>query len=176
MIENIRESLGADVFDDGVLLTADTGPSEENMKYLYEEKIAKHKKHRQLTRHDQRKNTAKIPASEFCFNEQALNCVCPGGYEMMYHGDHFNINNKYYHRFKSRLKSYCGCPLQCVVYDTTPRRQVSFVVKGEENKNYLDLMKQKVDSERGRKDYARRMWTIEPVFGNITSNSIVTPS
>ncbi|MFC4363011.1 transposase [Simiduia curdlanivorans] len=31
-------------------------------------------------------------------------------------------------------------------------------------------MKHKVDSDRGRKDYARRMWTIEPVFGNITSN------
>ncbi len=49
-------------------------------------------------------------------------------------------------------------------------RQISFQVKGEDNKNYLDLMKQKVDSEQGRKEYARRMWIIEPVFGNITSN------
>ena len=51
-------------------------------------------------------------------------------------------------------------------------RQVSFVVGGEDNKNYLDLMKQKVDSEQGRKDYARRMWTVEPVFGNICSNKM----
>ena len=49
-------------------------------------------------------------------------------------------------------------------------RQVSFKVDREDNQNYLDLMKQKVDSEQGRKNYARRMWTIEPVFGNITSN------
>ena len=31
-------------------------------------------------------------------------------------------------------------------------------------------MKQKIDSEEGRRLYARRMWTVEPVFGNITSN------
>lgn len=47
---------------------------------------------------------------------------------------------------------------------------MSFKVDGEDNQNYLDLMKQKVDSEQGRKDYARRMWTIEPVFANIRSN------
>ena len=49
-------------------------------------------------------------------------------------------------------------------------RQVSFVVDHEKNTNYLDLMKQKIDSAAGKKDYAKRMWTIEPVFGNITSN------
>ena len=37
-------------------------------------------------------------------------------------------------------------------------------------KNYLDLMKSKIDSDAGKEKYARRMWTIEPVFGNITSN------
>ncbi len=35
---------------------------------------------------------------------------------------------------------------------------------------YLDLSKEKVDSGEGRRMYSRRMWTIEPVFGNITSN------
>jgi len=196
MVENIRESLGTDILKDGVLLTADTGySSEENMEYLSDEKIdaiipdtlyrqrdpriaesesvAKHKEHRQRTRKDKRKNTAKIPASEFCFNEEALSCVCPGGYEMMYHGDQFVINNKKYHRFKSRLKNCRGCTLQneCMKRPLKDHgRQVSFVVKGESNTNYLDLMKQKIDSERGRRDYTRRMWTIEPVFGNITSN------
>ncbi len=49
-------------------------------------------------------------------------------------------------------------------------RQVSFLVEDQDHKSYLDLMKQRIDSEAGRKDYAKRMWTIEPVFGNITSN------
>jgi hypothetical protein len=39
-------------------------------------------------------------------------------------------------------------------------RQVSFVVDGEDNVSYLDLMKKKIDSEQGRRNYSRRMWTI----------------
>jgi hypothetical protein len=40
----------------------------------------------------------------------------------------------------------------------------------QEKGSYLTLMKQKIDSDEGRRLYSRRMWTIEPVFGNITSN------
>ena len=92
---------------------------------------------------------------------------------MMYHGDHFKINNKRYLRFKSYLKNCRACPQQkdCMQKPLKDHgRQVSFKVEEANNTNYLDLMKQKIDSEQGRKDYARRMWTIEPVFGNITSN------
>ena len=49
-------------------------------------------------------------------------------------------------------------------------RQVSFVVDADQSTSYLDLMRKKIDSVAGKKDYAKRMWTIEPVFGNITSN------
>ena len=196
MIESIKENLGEDIFDKGLLLTADTGySSEDNMKYLYDEginavipdtnfrqrdprisnseSVKKHKAHRQKTRKDQGKNTAKIPASEFSFNEAAKICVCPNGHEMMYHGDHFEINNKRYHRFKSYLKNCRACPIQskCMKHPLKDHgRQASFIVSDENNTNYLDLMKKRIDSEQGRKDYAKRMWTIEPVFGNITSN------
>ena len=49
-------------------------------------------------------------------------------------------------------------------------RQVLFLNKENETMTCLDLMKQKIDSPEGRRLYSRRMWTIEPVFGNITSN------
>ena len=49
-------------------------------------------------------------------------------------------------------------------------RQVSFLNTEQKQTNYLDLMKEKIDSAEGRRMYSRRMWTIEPVFGNITSN------
>jgi hypothetical protein len=49
-------------------------------------------------------------------------------------------------------------------------RQVSFLNEEQEKVSCLDLMKQKIDSPEGRRLYSRRMWTIEPVFGNITSN------
>jgi hypothetical protein len=49
-------------------------------------------------------------------------------------------------------------------------RQVSFLNTEQTKISYLDLMKQKIDSAEDRRIYSRRMWVIEPVFGNITSN------
>ena len=49
-------------------------------------------------------------------------------------------------------------------------RQVSFYAHYIETDSCLELMKRRIDSEEGCKEYGRRMWTIEPVFGNITSN------
>ena len=135
--------------------------------------VAKHKAERQKTRKDKSKGTHYIPSSEFSFNESALICVCPAGHEMMYQGSEFLINNKKYHRFQSRLNHCRQCALQskCMRNPVKEQgRQVSIIVGGDHNKNYMDLMKAKVDSEQGREDYVRRMWTVEPVFGNICSN------
>jgi hypothetical protein len=49
-------------------------------------------------------------------------------------------------------------------------RQVSFLNKEQARTSYLDMMKEKVDSVEGRRIYSWQMWTIEPVFGNVTSN------
>lgn len=196
MIEEIKHQLGDTVLNNGTLLTADTGySSEANMEYVFAESInavipdnkfrqrdptftesetvQKHKAHRQKTRKDQPKGTLKFPASDFTVNKTSKICVCPNGHEMMYHGDHFVVNNKRYLRFKSYLKNCRGCPLQkqCMKKPVKEHgRQVSFLVEDKNNTNYLDLMKQKIDSVAGKRDYAKRMWTIEPVFGNITSN------
>ena len=196
MIAHIRCNLGPESLKPTTLLTADTGySSEDNMKYLFEnginavipdtnfrqrdpkiagsESVAKHKTHRQKTRKDKRKNTAKYPAAEFALNRKTKTCICPNGHQMMYQGDDFEINNKRYLRFKSYLKNCRVCPQQSDCMQKPLKnhgRQVSFKVEAADNTNYLDLMKKKIDSEQGRKDYSRRMWTIEPVFGNITSN------
>lgn len=196
MVEQIKHNLGEDVFDGETLLTADTGySSEDNMRYLFKEginaivpdtnfrqrdpriagseSVARHKQHHQKTRKDQGKASAGIPASEFDVDLESRSCICPNGHEMMYHGDHFEINGKKYHRFKSYLKNCRVCPMQnkCMRKPLGEHgRQVSFRVDITGNQNYLDLMKEKVDSEQGRRDYAKRMWTIEPVFANITSN------
>ena len=196
MVDNIKASLGDDVLNSKVLLTADTGySSEANMKYLYEEginavvpdtqfrqrnplfkeseSVKKHKTNRQKTRKDKPKGKRGYTAEKFILNREAKICVCPNGHKMMYHGDHFEINHKRYMRFKSYLKNCRDCPLQheCMKKPVKEHgRQVSFVVEEENNANYLDLMKAKIDSDQGKQDYAKRMWTIEPVFANITSN------
>lgn len=36
--------------------------------------------------------------------------------------------------------------------------------------SFADKMKEKIDSSAGRRQYSKRLGTIEPVFGNITVN------
>lgn len=196
MVEKIKENLGEDTLKNGTLLTADTGySSEKNMEYLHaedinavvpdtqfrqrdpifkeSESVQKHKVQRQKTRKDKPKGKNGYSSEKFALNREAKICVCPNGHKMLYHGDHFTINNKRYMRFKSYLKNCRACPLQSECMKKPLRehgRQVSFLVEEVGNTNYLDLMKAKIDSEQGKLDYARRMWTIEPVFANITSN------
>ena len=92
---------------------------------------------------------------------------------MLFLGDHFEGARGSYSRFRGRLKDCRNCKLQtrCMQKPVKAQgRQVSFLNAAQEKTSYLDLMKQKIDSEEGRRIYSRRMWTIEPVFGNITSN------
>ena len=46
-------------------------------------------------------------------------------------------------------------------------RQVSFPL-GQKEPNHTDWMKQRIDTDEGRRIYSHRMWVVEPVFGNIT--------
>lgn len=199
MVEKIQENLGKDILKNDTLLTADTGySSEANMEYLYQqginavvpdtqfrkrdplfaesESVKQHKMNRQKTRKDKPKGKNGYPAERFALHREAKACICPNGHEMMYHGDHYMINNKRYMRFKSYLNNCRECPLQSECMKKPLKkdgRQVSFVVEEENNTNYLDLMKAKIDSVQGKQDYAKRMWTIEPVFANITSNKAI---
>ena len=92
---------------------------------------------------------------------------------MLYQGNQFEGVGGKYTRFKGKLNDcrHCNLQPQCMMKPVKEHgRQVSFINAEQDKTSYLDLMKQKIDSEAGRRIYSRRMWTIEPVFGNICSN------
>lgn len=92
---------------------------------------------------------------------------------MLYQGNHFEGVAGKYSRFKGRLNGCCECELQGQRMMKPVKehgRQVSFLNTEQKKTSYLKLMQQKIDSDAGRRIYSRRMWTIEPVFGNICSN------
>ena len=100
-------------------------------------------------------------------------CVCPAGKSLLFSGDNFEGVRGIYTRFREKLKDCRACAMktQCMKKPIKGQgRQVSFLNVGQEKVTYLDLMKQKIDSPEGRRLYSRRMWVIEPVFGNITSD------
>jgi len=177
------------------VVTADTGfSSEQTMEYLFErgidavvpdnqfrkrqeafsesETYQDQKDKRKKTRKDRAQSTAQIPASEFKVDLVAKICICPAGKELMYHGEHEDVRGVY-SRFRGRLADCRECPManKCMMKPVTGRgRQVQFLNEDQKSTTYTDLMKQKIDSEEGARLYSRRMWTIEPVFGNICSN------
>ena len=196
IIEGIKHNVSENIFDTPVVLTADTGfSSEANMQYIFDENINavipdnqfrkrnalfsesdlynKHKALRKKTRKDKAKTNAAIPSSEFTVNLDTKTCICPSGKELLFLGDHFEETRGTYSRFRGKLPDCRLCSLQssCMKNPIKEQgRQVSFLNKTQEKVSCLDLMKEKVDSVEGRRIYSRRMWTIEPVFGNITSN------
>ena len=196
MIEAIRENLSQDVFDSGVLLTADTGYSSvvnsdylssesingvvpdtefrvRNKKISESEKYKTHKKNRQKLRKDKGAGLTAIPATEFHVDFENKTCICPNGKMMMYQGDHFKGTRGTTIRFKGRLPDCRACPMQSKCMKNPIKesgRQVSFFADYKNEISNHERMKNRIDSEQGRKDYSRRMWTIEPVFANITSN------
>ena len=78
-------------------------------------------------------------------------------------------------KFQGELRDCQPCALRdnCLrTPDTTRSRQVSFF-RGKIAKagpDYSAIMKQAIDSPRGRQLYGRRFATVEPVFANIRHN------
>ena len=196
MVESIEYNLSIDLGNGETVLTADTGFfSEDNMKYVFGKGIdaiipdgqfrqrqegvgdsttyREHKQKHKKNRIDRAKSSDQIPKSEFKVDLKAKICICPAGKEMMYHGEREDKVRGTYSRFRGKLKDCRACSLssKCMQNEVTSRgRQVTFLNQETAKSKYADLMKQKIDSEEGAEEYSKRMWIIEPVFGNITSN------
>ncbi|MFT6910500.1 MAG: hypothetical protein ACJAS1_007229 [Oleiphilaceae bacterium] len=144
-----------------------------NPVFAKSDRYNKHKVLRKKTRKDKRKTSNGIPSSEFKVNLDTNSCICPAGKELEFLGDEYEGVRGTYSRFRGKLIDCRTCLMQSACMKNPVKekgRQASFLNKEQTRISYLDLMKEKVDSLEGRRMYSRRMWTIEPVFGNITSN------
>jgi transposase len=108
---------------------------------------------------------------DFNYDEQARTCICPAGKKMYRSGGPLKTKGHLNVRFKAP-KSACGeCALrsQCLKYpERTMQRQVAFFIGrvARLGQRAMDVMREKFDSALGRMIYAKRMGTVEPVFGN----------
>jgi hypothetical protein len=188
------EKLGeGDVFGK-VKVTADNGcHSADSVKYLLENGIdayvpdqgyrkrdpafaerdrykERHRKEQELERRKKEGAKPKLFGPEdFIYDEKAETCICPAGHKL-YHsgttaGEYTGV------RFKGPYGACEPCVLrsQCLRHpDRTRRRQVVFF-KGRRKdrpERPIDIMKRKIDTVLGRLMYAKRLGTVEPVFGN----------
>ncbi len=181
------------------IITADTGyANEANMKYLHENGINGYIPDNQFRKRDPKfseqnktHSTRKpitgkrkvgisvIEASEFEFNPDTKTCHCPAGEAMWLRSELVDKHGHTKFFFEGRLTKCRACERKnrCMRNPDSANtrkghgRQVSFIIqKSQRAPNYTDWMKQRVDSDKGKRIYSHRMSVIEPVFGNIGTN------
>ena len=107
-------------------------------------------------------------ASDFSFDASKQVYLCPQGKELTCHA-HNQVNRyRTYDVYHARVEDCAACPLRsrCLSKSTASRRYLSIQVDTEQP-NPIDEMKAKIDTEQGKRIYARRLGIVEPVFANI---------
>lgn len=105
--------------------------------------------------------------SDFSFDATKQVYLCPHGKELTCHA-HNQINRyRTYDVYHARIQDCAACPLRsrCLSKSTASRRYLSVQVGTQPN--LIDEMKAKIDTQQGKRIYARRLGIVEPVFANI---------
>ena len=180
---------------DQTIVTADAGyHSEANLRALYERNIPALIADNLMRRRDKRfKGQAKYkslpdplwdktPATkdgkftpaDFQYDAKSGRCICPAGKRLYSTGSHCTTNGRVHHKFQGAKRDCEPCALraQCLRYpERTPTRQVAFFAKHQASPlQFTERMKRAIDTEQGRRLYARRIATVEPVFANLRHN------
>lgn len=176
------------------VMTADAGfHSHDNMRALQEagipalvadgqmrkrdERFAGQQRHRDKPDplHDKTKVQEKpvrlFRPEDFIVDAEHNCCICPAGQRLYSSGSRCRINGRMAHKYKG-TQGGCGtCTIraQCLRHpERTPVRQVAMFASGSASGHLAtELMKQAIDSARGRSIYSQRIATVEPVFANI---------
>jgi transposase len=181
----------ADVLKGGKV-TADSGfHSEANAKYLFEQGIDGYLADNLFRKRDPRfahaerhvprgedepwarlKSQGLYRAAQFRIAEDLSHAICPAGKRLYRSGRHCKINGYEAVKFKGAKRDCGGCELraQCLRHpERTPVRSLAVLLGRLPGKqeSYSARMKRKIDTDRGRHEYARRLGTVEPVFANI---------
>ena len=111
---------------------------------------------------------------DFTYDAEAGTCVCPAGKRLHSSGSQRTANGRHYHKFQGGPGTCSGCALRanCLRHpDKTPTRQVAFFAKHQPSPlPHTQRMKERIDSDEGRRLYGDRFSTVEPVFGNLRHN------
>lgn len=112
---------------------------------------------------------------DFTYDPETGTCICPAGKPLYQNGANCRHNGYLAVKFQGALRDCLPCELRdkCLrLPEKTKTRQVSFF-RGKaatDKPDYVEIMKQAIDSERGRELYGQRFATVEPVFGNLRHN------
>jgi len=174
-------------FFEGKQLTADTNyHSLNNLKVCKDEKIDAYIPDIQFRKRDPRfaekerfkdgvhgrqrpgAKPSLFTTADFSFDPDKQVYLCPQGKELRCHARNQTNRHRTYDIYHARIEDCASCPVKthCLSKSTTSRRYLS-VLLDTQPPNLIDEMKAKIDSQVGKRIYARRLGIVEPVFANI---------
>ena len=175
-------AIGKDkTYFEGKEMTADSNyHSLDSLKFCQDEKVDAYIPDIQFRKRDPRfaeqerfkdekkTETKRFSAADFAFDAEKKTYRCPQGKELTCHARNQTNRHRTYDVYYARAEDCSVCPVRtkCLSKSTTSRRYLSIQVDTGEP-NLLDDMKAKIDSEEGKRIYARRLGIVEPVFANI---------
>ena len=117
---------------------------------------------------EESKKPCPFSTPDFSYDENKQVYRCPNGKELKCYARGQVNRYRTYDLYHARVEDCAACPLRsrCLSKSDASRRYLSIQVDTGEP-NLIDEMKAKIDSEQGKKIYARRLGIVEPVFANI---------
>ena len=118
------------------------------------------------------RNKGLFEARDFVIAEDGSHAICPAGKHMHRNGETCGAGASVATRYRASTASCNECPLrtQCLRQPQKRYARQIAILRPSGATNHLAIMREKIDSEEGRKQYSRRIGTVEPVFANIRHN------
>jgi transposase len=176
--ENLRAiGCGEDYFE-GQILTADSNYHRPvNLKKCEEEGIDAYIPDKRFRRRDPRfhdehrqrqRRSNRLTVADFQYQEERDEYVCPKGRVFRLQGKGAVADGTIYRTYRGEGKGCKGCEFQSrCVKGKREKRKYLMVPVGSVLGNVSKAMGAKVDSEKGRRIYHRRIAIAEPVFANL---------
>lgn len=118
------------------------------------------------------RNKGLFEPHDFVIAEDGSHAICPAGQHMIRNGETCGAGSSVATRYRASAASCSECPLrmQCLRHPEKRYARQIAIMRPRGATNHVAIMRQKIDSDEGRKQYSRRIGTVEPVFANIRHN------
>ena len=119
-------------------------------------------------RYKPKKKRKLFKLEDFKYEEKRDSYICPGGQRLTIRARHAKIGLKNYKRYGAPegVCEKCRLRRRCMSAPTAKRKYLAIDL-GYPPEDLIGQMIKKIDSEKGRERYERRLAIVEPVFANI---------
>lgn len=112
----------------------------------------------------------KFTREDFLYEAITDTYICPNGETLKATPKQHVAKGYVFRQYRTRHTACRGCPHKatCVGNGPTERKHLDILL-GQVSKTRCQRMREKIDTEYGKKVYQRRLAIVEPVFGNLRS-------